>query len=196
MTKAERLMELKSECLACRKCSIGGKKYDGNIGNVFSNMCLKARIMVVGQNPGSVEVEKGVPFIGPSGKFFDKAVKDVLGLDRSSFYISNCVHCFTRGNRTPTNDEIENCQPFLEREIKIVDPILVITLGNPSLFQLTGRNGISKVHGQLIQSLRYKVVVLPLYHPSPLNMNRTGSSDSTKTIKDMFYEDLAKIGEV
>jgi DNA polymerase len=188
MGKAELLQQLKQDCIDCRKCSIGGCVYDDCSGNVFSNMCMKARIMVVGQNPGAVEVKKGTPFIGPSGAFFDKAIKEVLGLDRSHLYISNTVRCFTPGNRPPSRQEVENCMPFLEREIKIVKPVLVLTLGNHALFQLTGRNGIMKVHGQCLRSLKYEVIVLPLLHPSPLNMNKPDK-------KKLFYDDLKKLGE-
>jgi len=187
-SKAETLTELQQRCLACRKCSIGGKLIGGRLSNVWSNMSMKAQIMVIGQNPGQVEVELGRPFVGPSGHFFDRAIKDVLELDRSHFYISNCVRCFTPNNRGPTQDEKDNCQEFLDAEIVAVDPKLIVTLGGPSLEQLSGRRGIMRLHGKTFMSLRYSKPVLPLLHPSPLNMNSVEK-------REMFYKDLEALRE-
>lgn len=188
MNKEKELNSLKKECLKCTKCSIGGKKVDGKITNVFSNMSTKANIMVVGQNPGHVEVEQGQPFVGPSGKFFDTAIEEVLGVDRTYFYITNTVHCYTASNRRPSRIEIDNCRYYLDAEVNVMKPKLIITLGGPSLEQITGRRGITKLHGQIIPSVRYGVPVLPLFHPSPLNTNKP-------EIKKYFYEDLEKVKE-
>ena len=189
MTKSDRLRRLESECHKCVRCGIGGKVlFGGHLSNVFSNMCMKARIMVVGQNPGRVEVERGRPFVGESGRFFDGVVLDVLGVDRSTFYICNAVRCHTPGNRPPTASEIENCRSFLDEEIAIVEPELVVTLGGFGLKQVTGLSGIRKRHGEKIISLRYKVPVIPLLHPSPLNMNK-------KENREIFREDVAALRE-
>ncbi len=178
--------KLKNECLSCRKCTIGGVTICGNPANVFSNMNVDAEIMAVGQNPGKDEVARREPFVGPSGEFFDRAVTDVLGLSRSDFYISNCVRCYTIENRKPRQMEIDNCRDFLDREIAIIRPKIILALGAAAFRQLTGMNGIMKHHGDIIVSLRYKAPVMPLLHPSPLNMN-------SKTKRDMFYEDLKKL---
>ena len=184
--KANALMRLKAECIACRKCAIGGCVYENCPGNVFSSMSMKADIMVVGQNPGAVEVKTGKPFVGPSGANFDKAIKEVLGYDRSDFYISNSIRCFSPNNRAPTREEIENCRPFLEREIAIIKPSFVVTLGSFAMFQLTGLNGIEKHQGKIVQSARYGVNVLILYHPSPLNLNQP-------VRREAFYKGLATL---
>ena len=181
------LSQLREECLACRRCSIGGVEVcDGRLSNVFSNMNTHARLMVIGQNPGREEVRQGEPFVGPSGRFFDEAVEAVLGLRRSDLYICNVVRCYTPDNRSPTVAEIEECRPFLDREVELLNPRLIITLGGPALKQVTGMGGITKHHGQKIYSPRYKRHVLPLFHPSPLNTNNPER-------KQMFYEDL-KVG--
>lgn len=138
MSKAEELRCLESRCHECRLCDIGGTMLDGHLGNVFSNMCLKARIMVVGQNPGETEVRLGRPFVGPSGAFFDKVMREVLGIDRSVLYICNTVRCYTRGNRAPTVGEVRNCRPFLDAEVDIIKPKVIVTLGGPALKQVTG----------------------------------------------------------
>jgi len=184
--KSEEFRVLKADCIACRKCSIGGCVYEDCPGNVFSNMSLRAKIMVIGQNPGAVEVQTGRPFVGPSGENFDEVVMEVLGVDRSAFYITNIVKCFTPNNRSPRGYEIDNCQEFLEREIAIVKPEIVITLGSPALRQMTGVSGITKHHGEIIPSPRYRVNVLPLFHPSPLNFN-------DKTKRAAFCQELINL---
>lgn len=186
--KSKILCRLKKECLSCKLCSIGGQNIKGNLSNVFSNMCMKAKIVVLGQNPGYNEVILKTPFVGISGKFFDKAIKDVLGCDRSSFYITNSVHCYTPENRKPTREETKNCQYYVDTEINTIKPNLIITLGGPSLEQITGRKGITKIHGNIVSSIRYNIPVLPLFHPSPLNMNKKG-------MKECFYNDMKKIKE-
>lgn len=189
MNKAEELHKLETACHRCRKCAIGGKRLDGLLANVFSNMCVKARIVVVGQNPGEIEVRKSRPFVGPSGTFFDKCIKEVVGIDRSSLYITNVIHCFSPNNRAPKPNEIENCRPqFLDNEIDIIKPNLIITLGSYALKEITGMSGIMKIQGNIQFSVRYKVDVLPLYHPSPLNMK------SVDRRKD-FMEAIKKIGD-
>lgn len=182
--KSKLLNELKEECLNCRKCKIGGQFLGENICNVFSNMCLKSNIMVIGQNPGKNEVEQGKPFVGQSGKFFDKCIQEVLNVSRDKFYISNTVRCLSPDNRGIYNEEMDNCRYFLDKEIEIIKPSIIVTLGASALEQVTGRHGISKLHGKIIPSIRYKVMVLPMYHPSPLNINR-------KDIRDDFIKDLS-----
>lgn len=162
---------LKNECLACRKCQIGGQDVCGKKSNVFSNMNPDAKIMVVGQNPGRDEVAAGEPFVGASGQYFNKILQDVVGITRKDLYVSNVVRCYTPDNRKPKSSEVENCRPFLDREVELVDPEIIVALGGPALRQLTGVNGIMKHCGEMIFSPRYKKFVLAMLHPSPLNMN-------------------------
>jgi len=184
------LEELKVECLSCRRCVIGGVDVaNGHMSNVFSNMNTGVRVMVVGQNPGREEVERGEPFVGPSGRFFDEAVESVLGMKRSNFYICNVVRCYTPSNRAPHVNELENCRCFLDREVELINPVVMIALGAPAFKQLTGMSGITKHHGRKIFSPRYSVPVVPLFHPSPYNTNNPKR-------RKIFYEDLKVIGEI
>jgi DNA polymerase len=186
----KKLNELKNECLNCDKCKIGCKKIGTNEAehdsNVFSNMNTDASVMVIGQNPGYNEVCQGTPFIGRSGEFFDKALNDVLSVGREKLYISNCVKCFTPENRGPTSKEVENCRCFLDKEIEIVNPALIIVLGNYSMERVAGMCGMQKHHGTEIISPRYQCPVMPLYHPSPLNMNK-------KEKRELFYTALKSV---
>jgi DNA polymerase len=175
---------LKQDCLSCRRCGIGGKRLDGMewlssqeqddpepISNVFSTMNLNCKVMVVGQNPGSEEVVAGLPFVGPSGKVFDQALMDIVGMDRKDVYVTNVVKCYTNQNRKPTQGEIDNCRDFLDLEIKILKPKIVVALGSFALKAMTGMSGIMKHCGDIIVSPRYLIPVVAMIHPSPYNMN-------------------------
>lgn len=181
-------MRLRGECLRCTKCSVGGRFIDNKPCNVFSNLCIKTKFMVVGQNPGYHEVEQGTPFVGVSGKFFDEQIEQVLGITRKDIYICNTIRCYTEKNRPPTKEEVKNCEYFLDREIEILKPKVVVTLGSFAFKRLTEMDRISLYHGQIITSARYNIKVFPLYHPSPLNMNRPDR-------KQEFVRDLEKLGE-
>jgi uracil-DNA glycosylase family 4 len=186
--KCQKLETLEKECISCRKCNIGKSYIEGKDTHVFSNMCIKAKIMVIGQNPGRKEIEAGRPFIGPSGKNFDKAINDILGIDRSCLYITNLVHCFTPSNRKPTTVEISNCSKFLDAEIEIIQPDVLVALGAPTLKALTGLDGIMKRCGSQIPSVRYSRPVIPIPHPSPYNMMDTER-------KAIFEASVKMIGE-
>jgi DNA polymerase len=184
--KSDALADVREMCLSCIRCSIGGCDVDGCISNVFSSMNVDSNVMVVGQNPGATEVQRGFPFVGPSGEFFDKAIKEVLGVGREAFYITNVVKCFSPGNRSPHDEEIKNCRSILDAEVAVVRPKLIITLGGPSLKAMTGLSGITKHRGDIQFSPRYSSSVLPLWHPSPLNMN-------SKEKRQQFFDDLKKV---
>lgn len=197
MDKYCEMMKLADECRSCRKCKIGGVHYehkqDGRtvqslLSNVFSNMQIDANLMVVGQNPGWDEMRSELPFVGASGKIFDRAIKEVVGLERRELYISNAQKCYTPENRKPFPDELENCQYLLDREIEIIQPKIIIALGSIAFTQLTGMNRMMRHHGEIIFSPRHKISVIGVLHPSPFNM---GLPDR----KEAFYSDLQKLKE-
>lgn len=181
------MTKLKVECLECRRCSIGGQTVHGRCSNVFSSMNYAAKVMVLGQNPGRDEVERGEPFVGVAGECWDAAVESI-GMGRSDFYISNIVKCCISDGRKPSQEEIDNCRYFLDREMEIVKPRMVVALGGIALKQLTGLGGIMKHHGNPVFSPRYKTFVFPMLHPSPLSMCEGDN-------KRMFFEDLQKLKE-
>src|ERR1700732_4501032 len=98
---------------------------------VFSDGTPQARIMFVGEAPGREEDIEGLPFVGRSGKLLDRMIA-AIGLDRSSAYIANVIPWRPPGNRTPTPQETQICLPFIQRQIELVDPDVLVTLGNPS----------------------------------------------------------------
>ena len=115
---------------------------------VFADGNPKARIMFVGEAPGREEDIEGLPFVGRSGKLLDRMIA-AIGLDRSKAYIANVIPWRPPGNRTPTPQETQICLPFIQRQIELVDPDILVTLGNPSTQTLLStREGIMKTRGR------------------------------------------------
>ena len=115
---------------------------------VFADGNPKARIMFVGEAPGRDEDIEGLPFVGRSGKLLDRMIASI-GLDRSKVYIANVIPWRPPGNRTPTPQETQICLPFIRRQIELVDPDILVTLGNPSTQTLLStREGIMKTRGR------------------------------------------------
>ena len=117
---------------------------------VFADGNPKARIMFVGEAPGREEDLEGLPFVGRSGKLLDRMIA-AIGLDRSNVYIANVIPWRPPGNRTPTPQETQICLPFIQRQIELVNPNVLVTLGNPSTQTLLStREGIMKTRGRWV----------------------------------------------
>ncbi|HLX16791.1 MAG TPA: uracil-DNA glycosylase [Bradyrhizobium sp.] len=115
---------------------------------VFADGNPQARIMFVGEAPGREEDLEGLPFVGRSGKLLDRMIA-AIGLDRGKAYIANVIPWRPPGNRTPTPQETQICLPFIQRQIELVDPDILVTLGNPSTQTLLStREGIMKTRGR------------------------------------------------
>ena len=124
--------------------------------------------MFVGEAPGFHEDKQGVPFVGQAGKLLERLLEGI-GLSRSDVYIANVLKCRPPGNRDPQPDEIEACEPHLFRQIELIEPRVVATLGNFATKLLSGRPlGITRVHGQEQEvTLGARSVLLyPIYHPA------------------------------
>ena len=118
---------------------------------VFADGNPKARIMFVGEAPGRDEDIEGVPFVGRSGKLLDRMMA-AIGLDRSKVYIANVIPWRPPGNRTPTPQETQICLPFIQRQIELVNPDIMVTLGNPSTQALLEtREGIMRTRGKWME---------------------------------------------
>jgi DNA polymerase len=165
-------------CMSCRICPIGcslipkgDNSYDPH---VFSTMSFKSKYMVVGQNPGINECIRGTPFIGDAGKNFDEEIAK-NGLCRDDFYVTNTVKCFTRksdgtNNRKPSAKEKTTCSDiFLVNEIKILQPTLIITLGESAFSFFCPNEKYSDRLGKITKSTLGKIYAI--YHPSPMNIN-------------------------
>ena len=115
---------------------------------MFADGNPQARIMFVGEAPGRDEDIEGLPFVGRSGKLLDRMIA-AIGLDRSKAYIANVIPWRPPGNRTPTPQETQICLPFIQRQIELVNPDVLVTLGNPSTQTLLStREGIMRTRGK------------------------------------------------
>jgi uracil-DNA glycosylase len=137
---------------------------------VFADGNPKARIMFVGEAPGRDEDIEGLPFVGRSGKLLDRMIA-AIGLDRNKVYIANVIPWRPPGNRTPTPQETQICLPFIQRQIELVDPDILVTLGNPSTQTLLStREGIMRTRGRwLSYDTGTRVVrAMATFHPAYL----------------------------
>jgi uracil-DNA glycosylase family 4 len=164
---AEQLTELEAfarEVAGCTRCRLS----EGRTQVVFGVGNPNADLMFVGEGPGFHEDKQGIPFVGQAGKLLDKLLAGI-GLDRADVYIANIVKCRPPGNRDPVPDEKEACEPHLFRQIELIQPKVIASLGNHATKQLSGKEiGITRVHGteQRIQLGQRSVLLYPLYHPA------------------------------
>ena len=148
----------------CTRCRLA----DGRTQVVFGSGNPHADLMFVGEAPGFHEDKQGVPFVGQAGKLLEKLLAGV-GLRREDVYIANVLKCRPPGNRDPQPDEIEACEPHLFRQIELIEPRVIATLGNFATKLLSGRPlGITRVHGQEqpLAIAGRSVLLYPLYHPA------------------------------
>jgi uracil-DNA glycosylase family 4 len=156
---------------------------------VFADGNPQARIMFVGEAPGREEDLEGLPFVGRSGKLLDRMIA-AIGLDRSSAYIANVIPWRPPGNRTPTPQETQICLPFIQRQIELVNPDVLVTLGNPSTQTLLAtREGIMKTRGRWFDYDTGTRVIraLATFHPAYLLRS--------PSYKRMAWQDLRAIAK-
>ncbi|GBD11778.1 hypothetical protein HRbin23_01456 [bacterium HR23] len=120
-------------------------------------------VMCIGEAPGYHEDQQGRPFVGPAGKFLEELLASV-GLKRSDVYITNVVKCRPPDNRDPLPGEIEACKKYLVRQIELLQPKIIVTLGRYSLAHFAPRESISKVHGKP-RKIK-EGILFPMYHPA------------------------------
>jgi DNA polymerase len=135
---------------------------------VFGSGNPDADLMLVGEAPGFHEDQQGLPFVGEAGRLLDRLLAGI-GLDRAGVYVCNTLKCRPPGNRDPLEEEIAACEPHLFRQIELVQPRVVATLGNFATRLLSGRSlGITRVHGseQEVTVGSSRVLLYPLYHPA------------------------------
>jgi uracil-DNA glycosylase len=157
---------------------------------VFADGNPQARVMFVGEAPGRDEDIAGLPFVGRSGQLLDRMIA-AIGLDRSKAYIANVIPWRPPGNRTPTPQETLVCLPFIQRQIELVNPDVLVTLGNPSTQALLGtREGIMRSRGKWFDydTGTRTIRALPTFHPAYLLRS--------PSYKRMSWQDLRTIAKV
>ncbi len=164
MPDAAALAAFEQQVSACTRCRLA----QGRTQVVFGVGNPHADLMFVGEAPGFHEDKQGYPFVGQAGKLLDKLLAGI-GLQRSEVYIANVLKCRPPGNRDPAPDEIEACESHLFRQIELIEPTVVATLGNFATKLLSGKPaGITRVHGieQETTLGGNRVKLYPLYHPA------------------------------
>jgi uracil-DNA glycosylase family 4 len=161
---AETLEAYAATTAGCTRCRLA----QGRTQVVFGYGNPHADLMFVGEAPGFHEDKQGVPFVGQAGKLLERLLAGVR-LRREDVYIANVLKCRPPGNRDPQPDEIESCEPHLFRQIELIEPKVIATLGNFATKLLSGRPlGITRVHGQeqALTIAGRSVLLYPIYHPA------------------------------
>jgi len=174
----ENVRESMQECTLCRLSAT--RK---NI--VFGEGNHDARIMFIGEGPGAVEDDTGRPFVGPAGQLLTDIIVKGMGLRREDVYIANIVKCRPPGNRNPLPDEVENCIGYLKRQISLIRPEVIITLGAVSTHNLLGiTTPISRLRGNFTNYMG--ITVMPTFHPSYLLQNPSKKRETWEDIKKVM----------
>lgn len=175
------LSELRDAASACTRCDLA----DGRTQVVFGMGDPDADLMFVGEGPGAEEDRQGLPFVGRSGQLLDRLVLEEMGLTRDACYIANVVKCRPPDNRDPKPEEIAACRPWLERQIELIAPTVVVTLGNfASKLLLETTEGITRLRGSTYPyPQRSEVHVVPTFHPAAVL--RGGGDTMSKMRSDL-----------
>jgi DNA polymerase len=186
MSKKERLDQLNTLMSLCGNCALrkGCSRVVPGDGNP------EAEIMFIGEAPGKKEDELGVPFVGAAGKFLNEMLASIK-IKREDIYIANIVKCRPPENRDPLPEEVKACWPWLEKQIEIIDPKLIVTLGRHSMNRFFPEMKISESHGKAFRREMPNIgkrVFYALYHPAAALYN--GSMRAT-LIKD--FKKIPKI---
>ena len=161
MASGTRLAELAAEASGCTRCPLATTRTQV----VFGVGDPDADLMFVGEAPGRDEDIQGEPFVGRSGQLLDRLLAEELGIERGQVYIANVVKCRPPGNRDPLPAEIESCRPYLEGQLDLIDPAVVVTLGNfATRLLLETTEGITRLRGRSYPFRRGHLV--PTYHPA------------------------------
>ena len=186
LTRADELRAFAEVVAGCTKCPLAG----GRTQVVFGSGDPGADLMFVGEAPGFHEDKQGVPFVGAAGKLLDQLLSEI-GLTRADVYVANVLKCRPPGNRDPQPEEIEACESHLWRQIELIEPRVVATLGNFATKLLSGRpTGITRVHGQEQETSLggRRVLLYPIYHPA--------AALYTPRMLEVLRSDFARIPEL
>ncbi len=155
----ESLVEVARLITTCTDCSL----HQGRTNAVPGEGTQDAEIMFIGEGPGFHEDRQGRPFVGPAGRFLEELLASI-GLKREQVFIANMVKCRPPQNRDPLPDELSACSKYLERQIELVDPLLIVTLGRFSLSRFFPGESISRARGRVRQ--RNGRSIYPIMHPA------------------------------
>ena len=167
-------------CTRCKLCTLGRSQIVFGVGHP------KARLMFVGEAPGEEEDKRGEPFVGRAGQLLTKII-EAIGLGREQVYIANVIKCRPPGNRNPEPDEVAACEPFLFRQIDVIQPKVIVPLGKFAAQCLLGTTDpITRLRGK---SFEYRgTILIPTFHPAYLLRNPSAKRD--------VWEDMKKVRSI
>ena len=175
--------ELKRRVSECQKCGLCKKRHNTVFGEGPEINC---RVVIVGEGPGADEDTLGRPFVGKAGQLLTGILENGGRIPRKSLYITNIVKCRPPENRNPTREEAAACDEFLEAQLLLLHPDIVVTLGNvPTQWLLKTTQGITSLRGQWLDWRGIKL--FPMFHPSYLLRNDSRSKGSPK---DLTWQDV------
>jgi DNA polymerase len=195
MDKRKMIDELNSQISECTRCPL--YKYKTNYvpgeGDPYS------RILFIGEAPGKEEDKQGKPFVGKAGQVLNENIKNILNMDRSNVYITNVVKCRPPENREPKEEEIKACSIWLEKQLEIIQPEIIVTLGHYSTkwifnyFKLKF-SSITKLRGRIFKVNKWgkNITIIPTLHPASTLYHKEwkGYFDQDfKTIKEILNKD-------
>ena len=181
---AEAVAQIASDISGCTLCDL----HENRTQTVPGAGSPTAEIMFIGEAPGKVEDEEGVPFVGRSGQYLNYLLKQI-DLDRGDVFITNVVKCRPPNNRDPKSDEISSCKPYLDRQIETINPSVIVTVGRFSMERYFPKAKISKIHGQPKYEGGY--AYYPIYHPAAALRNprlRRDMEDDFKRLLEVIAE--------
>ncbi len=171
---------LRDTVAGCHLCELSKSRHKA----VFGEGNERAVVMFVGEGPGATEDSTGRPFVGRSGELLTNMIEGVLHIPRSEVYIANIVKCRPPGNRTPTQSEAFTCRPYLNKQIEMIEPKIIVTLGATAYRYLTNdETPITKIRGNAIDSGGYTLI--STFHPSYLLRNPSAKKEA--------YADMLKV---
>jgi DNA polymerase len=180
------LVALYREARGCTLCPLSQSRTQV----VFGNGNADADLMFVGEAPGFHEDARGLPFVGRAGGLLDELLAE-QGLARGDVFVANTLKCRPPDNRDPQPEEIETCRPYLERQVELIEPRVICTLGNFATKLLSGsQRGITQVHGSATELALggHGVRLYPLFHPA--------AALRTPRVKEQLREDFARLPEL
>jgi len=172
------LSELYQEIALCQQCEIA--EYRTRV--VPGEGAEDADIMFIGEAPGWHEDQQGRPFVGPAGQFLNELI-DSIGLKREQVYITNVIKSRPQGNRDPLPTEIQNCRKWLERQIELIRPKMIVTLGRYSMAMFFPGKSISKIHGTAQK--QDNIIYYAMYHPA--------AALHQQSLRQVIEKDMLKI---
>jgi len=176
------LLRLREHIGDCQRCALGATRTT----LVFGVGDPRARLMFVGEAPGRNEDLKGEPFVGVAGRLLDELLASI-GFTRDDVYIANILKCRPPGNRDPLPAETAECTPFLQEQIRLIDPMLIVTLGNHATrFILETQRPIGELRGRLFRHEGRRVV--PIFHPAAALYDRSKA--------DVLFDDFKRVRAV